>query len=365
MIALQSRGGFLGNSDYERNNFFVMMNFNFFRNRSLAIDLGNNNTLVRDKNSLLVSQPSYIVFDVDSNRVKAVGEKAYSMFEKNHDELKPVKPLKGGVIADYDSASRMIHEMVRQVNKERSFLGGYEYIISGIPFSTTEVERRALRDAMGQFNARHTYLMFEPLAAAMGMGLNIQEPNGKMIIDIGGGITEIVIISLSGIAAFQSIKVAGDSFDEAIQDHFRRSYNMAIGLKTAEQVKIQVGAVMRNLKEAPIPMMVRGKDLLEGIPVTRKVDHVEVAEILEKSINAIEHAVIQTLETCPPELAADIYMNGIHITGGNAYLRGLRERFEERIKLPVHIDDEALHSVSKGAAKALQDPKKYRSVLVE
>ncbi|HEY9005579.1 MAG TPA: rod shape-determining protein [Ohtaekwangia sp.] len=342
-----------------------MMNFNFFRNRSLAIDLGNNNTLVRDKNNLLVAQPSYIVFETESNRVKAVGEKAYNMFEKNHDDLKPVKPLRGGVIADYDSASRMIHEMVRQVTRDKSFLGGYEYIISGIPFATTEVERRALRDALDQFNAKHTYLIFEPLAAAMGMGLNIQEPNGKMIIDIGGGITEIVITSLSGIAAFQSVKVAGDSFDEEIQDHFRRAYNMAIGLKTAEQVKIKIGAVTDSIKDIPDPIMVRGKDLIEGIPVTRKIDHTEVVRILDKSINAIEHAVIQTLETCPPELAADIFQNGIHITGGNAYLRGLRERFEDRIKLPVHIDDEALHSVSKGAAKALQDPKKYRSVLLE
>lgn len=341
-----------------------MMNFNFFKNRSLAIDLGNNNTLVRDKNNLLLSQPSYIVFDAKGQNVKAVGAQAYSMFEKSHQELKPVKPLKGGVIADYDSASKMIHELIKIANKNQSFLSGYEYVISGIPYSTTEVERRALRDALGQFNARHTYLLFEPIAAAIGMGLDIREPNGKMIIDLGGGITEIVVISLSGIAAFQSVKVAGDTFDEAIQDHFRRTYNIAIGLKTAEQIKIKVGAVISDLKNAPEPMAVKGKDLMEGLPVTRKIDHVEVAHILERYIAAIEHAVIQTLETCPPELAADIYNNGIHLTGGNAYLRGLKERFEDRIKLPIHIDDEALQSVSKGAAKALQDPGKYKSVLM-
>ncbi|MBT1709209.1 rod shape-determining protein [Fulvivirgaceae bacterium PWU5] len=340
------------------------MNFNLFKNKSLAIDLGNNNTLVSDKDNLLVSQPSYIVFDAHNNAVKAVGDKAYSMFEKSHEELRPIKPLKGGVIADYDSASRMIHELIKQANRGTSFLSGYENIISGIPYSTTEVERRALRDALGQFNARHTYLLYEPLAAALGLGLDIREPEGKMVIDIGGGITEIVIISLSGIAAFQSVKIAGDTFDEAIQDHFRRSYNMAIGLKTAEQVKIKVGAVQNDLKEAPAPMMVRGKDLMEGIPVVRRVDHAEVVYILEKSVAAIEHAIIQTLETCPPELAADIYVNGINITGGNAYLRGLKERFESRIKLPVHIDPQALLSVSKGIAKALQDPKKYQSVLV-
>ncbi len=172
-------------------------------------------------------------------------------------------------------------------------------IVAGIPFYTTEVERRALRDAMGQFNARRTHMVYEPLAAAMGIGLNIREPDGKMLIDIGGGITEIVVISLSGIAAFQSLKVAGDTFDEEIQDHFRRNYNMAIGLKTAEQIKIKVGAVMDDLKEIPEPFQVRGKDMIEGMPVTRMINHSEVVYILEKSISSIEHSVVQTLETCP------------------------------------------------------------------
>jgi rod shape-determining protein MreB len=336
------------------------MNFNFFSKRSLAMDLGNTNTLVRDQHKLLVSEPSCIVFDSTSNEVRAVGEKAYSMFEKNNETLRPVKPLKGGVIADYNSACSLIRELVKQASRDKSFMERYDNLISGIPYSTTEVERKALRDALDQFNANHTYLVYEPIAAAMGIGLNIQEPDGKMVVDIGGGITEIVVISLSGIAAFQSIKVAGDTFDENIQDHFRRNYNMAIGLRTAEQVKIQVGAVTSPLSEPPEPMMVRGKDMIKGIPVTRRIDHMEVASILNKSINAIE----KTLEACPPELAADIYENGIHVTGGNAYLRGLKERFESRMKLPVHIDSEALQSVSKGMAAFLHNPKKYQSVLM-
>lgn len=340
------------------------MNFNFFTKRSLAMDLGNTNTLVRDKHKLLVAEPSCIVFDAHNNEVRAVGEKAYSMFEKNHETLKPVKPLKGGVIADYNSACSMIRELIKQASKDKSFIDRYDDLISGIPYSTTEVERKALRDALDQFNAKHTYLVYEPIAAALGIGLDIQQPEGKMVIDIGGGITEIVVISLSGIAAFQSIKIAGDTFDEAIQDHFRRNYNIAIGLRTAEQVKIQVGAVCEKLAEPPAPMMVRGKDLIEGIPVTRRIDHGEVAGILNKSINSIENSIVQTLESCPPELAADIYESGIHVTGGNAYLRGLKERFEARIKLPVHIDSEALQSVSKGIAAVLHAPKKYQSVLM-
>jgi rod shape-determining protein MreB and related proteins len=341
------------------------MSFSIFRNKSFAIDLGNTNTLVSDARRILLSQPSYIVFDAESNEVKAVGDRAFNMFEKNHVELKPVKPLKGGVIADYDSASKLIRELISQADTSKSFLRGYDNIIAGIPYCTTEVERRALRDALDQFNARHTYLLYEPLAAAMGLGLNIREPEGKMVIDIGGGLTEIVVISLSGIAAFQSVKAAGDTFDEAIQDHFRRNYNMAIGLRTAEQIKINVGAVINNLDEAPEPMMVKGKDLVEGLPVTRIIDHFEVVSILEKSIATIEHGIVQTLEICPPELAADIYENGIHVTGGNAMLRGLRERFQSKIKLPVHIDDQALLSVGKGVAAALADTKKYKSVLFE
>jgi rod shape-determining protein MreB len=259
----------------------------------------------------------------------------------------------------------MIHEMVGQACGTQSFMSGYDCIISGIPFNTTEVERRALRDVIDQFSARKTYMVYEPVAAALGIGLNIREPDGKMIIDIGGGITEIVVISLSGIAAFQSLKVAGDSFDEEIQDHFRRSYNIAIGLKTAEQIKIKVGAVMDKLPDTPEPLIVRGKDLVEGIPVVRRINHSEVAFVLEKSISAIEHSVVQTLETCPPELAGDIYENGIHITGGSSMLRGLRERFEAKLRLPVHIDSQPLLSVSKGMATTLGESKKFQSILME
>ena len=341
------------------------MNFNFFKNKSVALDLGNNNTVLSSRESVLFSQASYIVFDLGSQKVKAIGDKAYNMFEKNHQELKPVKPLKGGVIADYDSARVMIHEMVGQACGSKSFMGGYDCIISGIPYNTTEVERRALRDVIDQFSARRTFMIYEPVAAALGIGLNIREPDGKMIIDIGGGITEIVVISLSGIAAFQSLKVAGDTFDEEIQDHFRRSYNMAIGLKTAEQIKIKVGAVLDNLPEKPEPLIVKGKDMVEGIPVVRKINHSEVAFVLEKSITAIEHGVVQTLETCPPELAGDIYENGIHITGGSSMLRGLRERFEAKLRLPVHIDSQPLLSVSRGMATTLGETKKFQSILIE
>lgn len=338
--------------------------FKFFHTHSLAIDLGNNNTVITNESGTLLAQPSYIVFNANRG-VKAVGEPAFAMFEKSHEELMPVKPLKGGVIADYESATRMIQELVKQVYRKRGlFLSGFDHVISGVPYNTTEVERRALRDALEQINSKKSYLLYEPLAAALGMGLAIREPQGKLVIDIGGGITEIVVISLSGIAAFQSVKVAGDTFDENIQDHFRKNYNIAIGLKTAEQVKIQVGSVLSDLTHAPEPMMVKGKDMITGIPVTRKVGHQEVSMILEKSMTQIETAIIQTLETCPPELAADIYESGIHLTGGGSLLRGMSARLEANIKLNVCIDSDPLRSVSKGIVRTLAAPQDYRSILI-
>jgi len=340
-----------------------MINFNFYKSRSFGIDLGNNNTLVSDQNKILLAEPSYIAFHVDNHAVKAVGDEAYGMFEKTHRDLRSVKPLKGGVIADFDSASQMIHQMLQKVFHDNTLFNGYDNVISGVPYSTTDVERRALRAVLEQFSARHTYLFFEPLAAALGMGLDIREPDGKMIVDIGGGITEIVVISLSGIAAVQSIKMGGDTFDMEIQDYFRRRYNMAIGLKTAEQVKIQVGAVLNDITEVPEPVTVKGKDTVEGIPVIKTVSHREVSMVIDRSISAIEEGIIQTMETCSPELAADIYKNGIFVTGGGALLRGLQQRLEMKLNIPVHIDDHALTSVNTGIITALRNPGKYRAVL--
>lgn len=341
-----------------------MVKFDFIRKKSFAIDLGNTNTLVRDAEQLLVDQPSYIVLDANRSSVKAVGKEAYQMFEKSHGEYRPIKPMQGGVIADYDSAAKMLQALMHLAYRDKSALNGYGDIISGVPYSTTPVERRALLNALETLHARNTYLIFEPLAAALGMGLDIQAPEGKLVIDIGGGITEIVVISLSGIACFQSIKVAGDSMDESIRHHFRKEYNMSIGIKTAEQVKIQVGAVMMELENPPPPMVVKGKELLRGLPVTRTVDHREIANVLEKSMSAIELGIIQTLETCPPELSSDIYVSGVYVTGGNALLRGLPERLQRKLKLPVNIDDNPLLSVSKGVAAVLRDPKKYKGVLM-
>ena len=341
-----------------------MLNLPFLSSKSFAIDLGNNNTLLTNNQGVLMSQPSYIAFDSSTHKVKAIGDAAYNMYEKNHAELSPVKPLKGGVIADYESAASMINEMVKSVYPKKWF-GAFSHIISGVPYGATEVERRALRDAMDQFQSRKTNLLFEPLAAATGIGLDIRTPEGKMVVDIGGGVTEIVVISLSGIAVFHSTKVAGDTFTEEIRDAFRRNYNMSIGFKTAEQIKMQTGMVWDHGDVKPASMMVKGKDIMEGIPVTRTISSMEVMEILDKPFRAIEEGIVHALEVCPPELSSDIYENGIHITGGGALLNGVRERLEHSFKIPIHIDQEPLLAVSKGIAQALRDPKKFRPVLVE
>lgn len=336
----------------------------FFDTRNLAIDLGNNNTLLSDGDGVRVSQPSYIVFDANTNKVKAIGDQAFDIFGKNHEDLKPVQPLKWGVIADYNSAYAMIGGMVSKSLKKRSVFSRYNDIISGVPYAATAVEQRALREVLEQFNAKKSWLIYEPIAAALGMGLNIREPEGKMIVDIGGGITEIVIISLSGVAVFRSIKVAGDTFTENIQDYLRRKYNLQIGWKTAEQAKISIGTVKEKLADLPGASLVKGKDLMLGLPVERSIGPTEIFGVLDKPFRLIEEQIIQALEVCPPELSADIFENGIHVTGGGALLRGVKERLENSIQVPVTLDQEPLLSVSKGISKVLADPKKHASILM-
>lgn len=332
---------------------------------SIAIDLGNSNTVIAGNQHQYASHPSCIALHRAGNIVKAVGQEAYEMLGKASDHLKVVKPLKEGVIVDFDSAKRMIKYLVRDQYPRSSFFSGFDEVVAGIPFDTTEVERRALRDALEQFNAQQVRLIFEPIAAAIGVGLNIQEPDGKFVVDIGGGITEIVVISLSGVVSHQSIKVAGDTFNEDIQHFFKSNYNMTVGVRLAEQLKINIGAAVEYLHDAPQPCDMVGKNLMTGLPVGKQIDHKEMAHILNSSVTKIEQAVLQALEECPPELAGDIYENGIHLTGGGSLLRGLKQRLEEKTKLPVHHDDHALLSVTKGLTTVMQSSKVYKQVLFQ
>ena len=329
----------------------------------MAVDFGNNNTILTDRGYKPMSQPSFVVLNEQNKSIKAVGNEAYAMFGKAPHSLKVIKPMKGGVIADFYSASKMLNALIKSTFPNRTFLSGFDYVISGVPYATTEVERRALRDTLEQFNSSKTFLLFEPIAAAIGIGLDISEPDGKFLVDIGGGITEAVVISLSGIVNYRSIKVAGDSFDDDIQKHFKRNYNIDIGLNMAEKVKLKVGAAQELTNGQPEPFHVVGKDAITGIPRGVVIDHVEVAYVLNHTLLKIEQAIIQTLEECPPELAGDIYNNGIHLTGGSSMLRGLRDRLEAKLKIPVHQDPNALFSVSNGMATILKAPQDYKPVL--
>jgi rod shape-determining protein MreB and related proteins len=339
--------------------------FRFTSSANIAIDLGNSNTIVTNNTYTPLSHPSFIAFNTKNNAVKAVGKEAYDMAGKTNQSLKVIKPLKGGVIKDFESTQKMLEALVDLAHSRRLLFNRFSNIVSGVPYSTTEVERRALRDTLSQFSASQTFLLFEPIAAAIGMGINIQQPNGNLIVDIGGGITEVVVISLSGIVNFNSVKTAGDTFDTDIQDHFRKNCKMEIGTHTAEQIKIRVGAALDQVHHPPQPMYVVGKDIVTGIPKRIQITHQEVSYILNSSLSKIEQAIIQTLEECPPELAGDIYENGIYLTGGGSLLRGLKERIQEKIKVPIHQDPNALLSVTRGILTALSDLEKYQYVLIK
>ncbi len=332
--------------------------------QSLAIDLGNNNTIIANQESILSSQPSWIAFNTINKSIKAVGEEAFQIDGKNGYAVKTVKPLQGGVIADFSSAELMVRQIVRNTFPKRKNWIGFDNVISGVPLHTTSVERNAFLDALEQFPTRQRQLLFEPIAAAVGMGLNINEPTAKIVMDIGGGITEIVVISLSGIATYHSLKIAGDAMDEAIQDYIRRKYGLAIGLKSAERLKIQLGAVSHNLNEIPQPVSVEGKDLLRGIPGQQLISHYEIAEILEPIILKLEEILMKTLADCPPELAGDLLLSGIHLTGGASQLRGLKERLSEKTRLAVHADPHPFQSVGMGISKVMRNQEGYKSLLI-
>jgi rod shape-determining protein MreB and related proteins len=336
---------------------------NFTKRSSLAIDLGNNNTILTNKNNTPESYPSFIAFN-SNNSIRAVGKEAYDMSGKTNGSLKVVKPMKNGVIKDYESARKMLQALVKATYDQGYFLQRFNTVISGVPYSTTEVERRALRDTLEQFSASRTYLLFEPLAAAIGMGINIQEPNGNFIVDIGGGITEAVVVSLSGIVTCKSIKIAGDTFDQDIQEHIRKNYNIEISDNIAEKVKIHAGAAWEILEEKPEPFHIIGKDTVTSIPKKVVVDHTEITYVLNNSLSKIEQLIIDTLEECPPELSGDIFESGIHLTGGGSLLRGLKQRLEAKLKIPIHQDPNALLSVNKGISIALNNIEKYKHLLI-
>ena len=341
------------------------MGFFSFLTQEIAIDLGTANTLIIMNDKVVVDEPSIVARDIQTGKIVAIGKKAQQMHGKTHKLIETVRPLKDGVIADFQSAEQMIRGMIKMINPGRSLFNPTLRMVICIPSGITEVEKRAVRDSAEQMNAKEIYLIYEPMAAAIGIGIDIMQPKGNMIIDIGGGTTEIAVIALSGIVCDKSVKVAGDVFTNDIAMYLRTQHNLFIGESTAEKIKIEIGAATEDLDSPPEDILIQGRDLLSGKPKQTKVSYREIAKALEKSILRIEDAVMETLSQTPPELASDIYNTGIYLAGGGSMLRGLDKRLSRKTDLPVYVADDPLRAVVRGTGIALKDIEKYKSVLMK
>jgi len=325
----------------------------------IAIDLGTANTLVYIRGKgVMINEPSVVARSVHDGKIIAVGYEAKAMVGRTHREIETIRPLRDGVIADYNMTDGLLQGFINKINMNR--LARPRMVIC-IPSGVTEVERRAVRDSGERANAREVFLIEEPVAAAIGMGLDISKPIGNIIVDIGGGTTEIAVIALNGVVTKEAIRVAGDEMDESIIQWFRNEHKLDIGSSTAESIKKSVGSAMRVKSEM---IAVKGRDLVSGIPKTIEVSSDEIRQSLKDPINLIVEAVKRALEQTPPELSADILDRGIILTGGGSMLKGIDQLIRERTNVPVNIGEEPLLSVVKGTGKVLEDVKKYESVLI-
>lgn len=334
-----------------------------FLTQEIAIDLGTANTLIIHNDKVVVDEPSIVAIDRTTGRVIAVGKQAMQMHGKTHENIKTIRPLKDGVIADFDAAEHMIRGMIKMINPgKRLFTPSLKMVIC-IPSGITEVEKRAVRDSAEHAGGKEVYLIHEPMAAAIGIGIDVEEPMGNMIIDIGGGTSEIAVIALGGIVCDKSIRIAGDDFTANIEEYMRRQHNILIGERSAERVKIEVGAASTDIDNPPPDYAVHGRDLMTGIPKEISVSYVEIAHALDKSISKIEEAILNALEMTPPELSADIYRTGIYLAGGGSMLRGLDKRISLKTKLPVHIAEDPLRAVARGTGIALKNVGKFQFLI--
>ena len=331
-----------------------------FLTQELAIDLGTANTVIFQNDKIVLDEPSIVAIDNHTGKCIAIGQKAKLMHEKTNPGIKTVRPLKDGVIADFNAAEMMIRGFIKQVNnKHKTLFTPNLKIVVGIPSGSTEVEIRAVRDSSEHAGGRDVYLIYEPMAAALGIGLDVEAPKGNMVVDIGGGTAEIAVISLGGIVQQESIKTAGDELTSDIQYYLRQQHNIKVGEITAEKIKIEVGAVIPKLDEEPEPFVVRGPNLMTAHPVEARISYQEIAHCLDKSISKIESSILHVLEQTPPELYSDIIENGIFLSGGGALLRGLAQRFTEKVNIQFHVAEDPLRAVARGTCIALKNAANY------
>jgi rod shape-determining protein MreB len=327
----------------------------------MAIDLGTATTLVHVKGKgIVLNEPSVVAIDKDTSRILAVGMEAKRMLGRTPGNIVAIRPLKDGVIADFDVTEAMLRYFIQKVHPQ-TFLIKPRVVVC-VPSGVTEVERRAVFEATLSAGARAAYLIEEPMAAAIGAGLPIQEPTGNMVVDVGGGTTEVAVISLGGIVVSTSIRIGGDECDEAIVQHIKREYNVLIGERTAEEIKMSIGSAYPLPEEEDVE--VRGRDLLSGLPKNVIISSEEIRQAVEEPLSQIISAVKETLEKTPPELASDLMDRGMFLAGGGALLRGLDQRLREETGMPIHIAEDPMTSVVRGSGKALEEMRVLKKVLV-
>ena len=327
--------------------------------QELAIDLGTANTIIIHNDKVVVNEPSIVAIDQHTGKLIAIGEKARQMHGKTHENIKTIRPLRDGVIADFHAAEQMIRGMIKMINQKKKIFTPSLKMVVCIPSGSTEVEIRAVRDSAEHPGGRDVYMIYEPMAAAIGIGLDVEAPDGCMVVDIGGGTTEIAVIALGGIVCNQSIRIAGDGFTNDIQTYMRHQHNIKIGERTAEEIKIQVGSALPELTDPPADFNVRGPNLMTAMPIEIPISYQEIAHCLDKSLSKVETAVLSVLEQTPPELYADIVSRGIFLAGGGALLRGFDKRLSDKISIPFHIAEDPLQAVARGTGIALKNVNKF------
>ena len=331
----------------------------FSFNQEIAIDLGSANTIILYNDKIVVDAPSMVALDNRTGKLKAVGHEAQAMYGRAPENIRVIRPLQNGVIADFNAAEQMMRGMMKMVSMRNTLFSSSLRMVVCIPSGSTEVEIRAVRDSSEHVGGRDVYMIYEPMAAAIGVGIDVEAPEGNMIVDIGGGTTEIAVISLGGIVTNKSIRVAGDEFNEDIREYMGRQYNIKLGERTAELIKINVGSALNELENPPVDYIVHGPNRMTSLPMELPVTYQDVAHCIEKSISKIEAAVLSALDTTPPELYADIVRNGIYLTGGGALLRGLDKRLTDKIGIAFHVAEDPLLAVARGTGIALKNVDKF------
>ena len=327
--------------------------------QELAIDLGTANTLIIYNGKVVVDEPSIIALELQTGKVKAIGTEAKKMDGRVNPNIKTIRPLKDGVIADFKATELMLRGLIKKVRTTNTMFSPSLRMVICIPSGSTNVEIRAVRDSAEHAGARDVYMIFEPMAAALGAGLDVEAPEGNMVIDIGGGTSEIACISLGGIVCSESINVAGDVFTADIQNYVRQQHNIRIGERTAEEIKHAIGAAIPELEEEPEDFVLTGPNMLTALPQTVTLSYNEIAYALEKSLVKLDAALMTVLETMPPELYSDIVKNGIYLAGGGALIKVLDKRLSNKCGLPVHIAEDPLRAIARGTSIAMKNVDKF------